>query len=97
MSRSGHRIPNGEAPAERSPRAPVGEPGNGERPRAFLGDTQGDVACGVCRVTLQLGHRAVRFPCGQGGHVPHARYVVEALARGVAPAPLRCPAVSCRA
>ena len=43
---------------------PVGGPGNRERPRVFLGDTQGDVAFGVCRITLQLGHRVVRFPCG---------------------------------
>ena len=97
MSSSGHRIPNGEAPAGGSPRVPLGGPGNGERPRAFLGDTQGGVACGVYRITLQLGHRAVRFPDGQGHHVLHARCVVEDLARGVAPAPLRCPAVSCGA
>ena len=44
---------------------------------------------------LQLGQRAVVFPCGQRRHVLHARYVVEALARGTAPALLRCPAVSC--
>ena len=37
------------------------------------------------------------FSTGQGHHVLHARCVVEALARGVAPVPLRCPAVSCRA
>ena len=49
MSRSGHRIPNGEAPIGGSPRAPVGGTGNGERPRSFLGDTRGDVACEVCR------------------------------------------------
>ena len=97
MSSSENRIPNGEAPAGGSPRAPVGRPGNRERSRAFLGDTQGDVVCGVCRVTLQLGHRAVRYPCGQGRHVFNARCVVEALARGVTPTPLRCPAVSCRA
>ena len=46
---------------------------------------------------LQLGQRAVRFPCGQGRHVLLVRCVVEVLARGVAPAPLRYPAVSCRA
>ena len=96
MSSRGHRIPNRKAPAEGSSRAAVGGPGNGERPRAFLGDTEGDVACGVWRETLQLGQRAVRFLCGQGRHVLHARCVVEALARGVAPA-LRCPAISCRA
>ena len=39
MSSSGNRIPNGEASAGGSPSAPVGGPGNGERPRAFLGDT----------------------------------------------------------
>ena len=59
--------------------------------------TPNNVACAVCRVTRQLGHRAARFPHGQGHHVLHARCVVEALARGVAPVPLRCPAVSCRA
>ena len=91
------RIPDREAPAGGSPRASVGGPGNGERPRAFLGDTQRDVACGICHVTLQLGHRVVRFPCGQESYVLHARCVVESLARGVTPAPLRCPAVSCRA
>ena len=39
MSGSRHRVLNVEAPARGFPRAPVGEPGNGERPRAFLGDT----------------------------------------------------------
>ena len=97
MSSSGHRIPNGEVPAGGSPSAPVGGPGNGERPRAFLGDTQGNVVCGVCRVMLQLGHRAIRFPCGQGCHVLHAHCMVEALAKGVALALLCFPAVSCRA
>ena len=53
------------------------------------------MACGVCGITLQLGHRAVRFPYRQGRHVLHARCVVVALARGAAPAPLRCPAVNC--
>ena len=97
MRKRGHRIPNGEEPTEGAPRAPVGGPRSGECPRAFLGNTQGDVACGVCRVRLQLGLRAVRFPCGQGRHVLHARYVVEALGRSMSPAPLRCPAVRCRA
>ena len=95
MSSSGHRIPNGEAPAGGSSRAPVGGPGNGKRPHAFLGDTQGDVSFGVCRVAPRLGHQAVRYPGGQGRHVFHARWVVETLARGVAPAPLCRPAVSC--
>ena len=53
--------------------------------------------CGVCPVTLQLGHRAIRLSCGQGRHVLHSRYVVEALARVAAPAPLRRPAVNCGA
>ena len=88
---SGSRIPNGEAPGGGSPRAS----GNGTRPSAFLGDTRGGVACGVCGITLQPGHRAVRFPCGQGRHLLHARRVVEALARGAAPALLRCLAVNC--
>ena len=89
MSSSGHWVPNGDEPTEGPPRSPVGGPGNGERPRALLGDTQGDVACGVCRVMLHLGRRVVRFPCGQGRHVLHARCVVKSLAGGVAPAPLR--------
>ena len=71
--------------------------GNGTRPSAFLGGTRGGLACGVCGIPLQLGHRAVRFPCGQGRHVLHARYVVEVLARGAAPAPLRRPAFNCGA
>ena len=96
MNDRGPRTPNGEAPAGGSPRAQGRRTGNGTRPRAFLGDTTGGVACGVCGVTLQLGHRAVRFPCGQGRHVLHARCVVDALARGAAPAPLRCPAADCR-
>ena len=53
------------------------------------------MACGVCSVTLKLGHRAVRFPCGQWRHVLHARCVVGALARSAAPAPLHCPIVNC--
>ena len=61
-------------------------PGNGRRPRAFLGDTGGGMPSGVCGLTLQLGHRAIRFPCGQGRHVFHARYVVETIARSAAPA-----------
>ena len=97
MRSSGHRIPNGEAPPGGSPRSPIVRPVNEELPRAFLGDTQGDLTCGVCRVTLQLGHRPVHCPCGQGRRVLRAHCVVEALARGVAPVPLRFPAVSCRA
>ena len=93
---SGSRIPNGEAAEGGSPRAPGMSSGNGTRPSAFLGDTRG-VACGVCGITLQFGHRAVRFPCEQGRHVLHARCVVEALARGASPATLRCPAVNCGA
>ncbi|CAN0472312.1 unnamed protein product, partial [Laminaria digitata] len=93
----GPRTPNGETPARGSPRAPGKRVGNGTRPRAFLGDTTGGMTCEVCGITLQLGHWAVRFPCAQGRHVLHARCVVEALARGAAPAPLRCPAVDCGA
>lgn len=56
---------------------------NGTRPRAFLGDTRGVAAYGVCRGTLQLGNRAVRLPCGQQGyHMLHTHVVVEALVRG---------------
>ena len=99
MNDRGHRTPNGEAPAGGSPRAQGRRTGNGTRPRAFLGDTTGGMACGVCGVTLQLliGHRVVRVSCGQGRNVLHARCVAEALARGTAPAPLCCPAVNCGA
>ena len=38
-----------------------------------------------------------RFPCGQGRHVLHVRCVVEALEKGTAPAPLRCPVADCGA
>lgn len=51
--------------------------------------------CGICRVTLRLRHRAVRFPWEQGRHVLHVSHVVEDLARVAALAPLRCPAASC--
>ena len=64
MNDSGSRIPNGETPAGRSSRVPGRRLENGTRPRAFLGDTRGNVACGICRVTLQLGYLVVRFPCG---------------------------------
>ena len=50
--------------------------------------------CGVCGVTLQLGHWEELFPCGQGRHVLHAPCVVETLARGAAPAFLRYPTVN---
>ena len=93
----GHHTPNGEAPAGGSPRSQGGGTRNGTHPRAFIGNTTVRVACGVRGVTRQLGHRAVRFPCGQGRHVLHARGVIEALARGTAPAPLRCPAADCGA
>ena len=71
--------------------------GNATRPRASLGVPRGGMACGTCRLTLHLGHRAVRYSCGQGRHVLHARCVVEALARSAAPESLRCPTVNCRA
>lgn len=90
MNDSGPRTPGGEAPAGGSPSAPGRGPGGGARP-------PGDVVCGVCQVTLQLGHRAICFPCRQGRHVLHARRVVEALARGAMSAPLRYPAVNCGA
>lgn len=64
---------------------------------AFLVDTQGGVACGVYRVTLQIGHQEIRIPCGHGRHVPSARGVVEALVRGAASAPFHRPRVNCRA
>lgn len=67
-------------------------------PGTFLADTPRGVAYGVCRVTLQGGHRAVRIPCGQGCHLwqrHHVGCVVEALVRVAAPAPLRCPEVNC--
>ena len=43
MSRRGHRIPNGEAPAAVSLTVLAGGPGNGKRPLAFLGNTQGNM------------------------------------------------------
>ena len=88
------KIPDGEAPAGGSSRAPGRGPGDGTRPRTFLGDTRRDVGCGVCRITLQLGYRAVRFPCGQGRLGLRACWVVEALARVAAPAQLRCQAIN---
>lgn len=50
--------------------------------------------CEVCWVTLQLGHRAVCFSCGQECHMLHARCVVEGPAKGAAPAPFRFLAVN---
>ena len=50
--------------------------------------------CEVCRGTLPLEHREVRFSRGQGRYVLHARCVVEDFARGAASAPLHCPAVN---
>ena len=47
---------SGEPLSGGSPRAQGKGPGSGTRPRALLGDTQGEVACRVCRVTVQLGH-----------------------------------------
>ena len=76
-----------------SPRAPGRRTGNGMRSRAFLGDTRGGMACEVCGVPLQVGHRALRFPYRQERDVVHAHRVVEALVRGAAPAPIRCPTV----
>ena len=76
---------------------PGRRPGNGTRPRAFLGDTRGGMACGVCGVTPQLDQRTVSFPCGQERHALHARCVVEALARIAASAPLRCSKANCGA
>ena len=84
-------------PLQQAPRALGRRPGNGTRPRSLLGDTRGGMACGICGVTLQLGHRAVRFPCVQGRHVLHARCVVEALAKSAAPAPLLYPTANCGA
>ena len=69
MNDSSPGIPDGEAPASHSPRAPERGPGDGTRPLSFLGDTRGDVVCVICRGTPLLGHRAVRFPHGHGHHV----------------------------
>ena len=49
MNDSGSSILNGEALTGRPPSTPGEGPGHGTRPRAFLGDTRGDVACEVCR------------------------------------------------
>ena len=43
MSSSENRIPNGEAPAAVSLTVLAGGPGNGKRPLAFLGNTQGNM------------------------------------------------------
>ena len=52
MNDSGPRIPDGDALAGGSLRAPQRGPRDGTRLRAVLGDTRGDVVCGVCWVTL---------------------------------------------
>ena len=95
MNYSESRIPNGEASAGGSPRAPGRRPGNATRPRAFFGDTRGGMVGGICGLTLQLGHRVVRFPCGQGRNALHVRCEFETLARSQAPAPLHCPTANC--
>ena len=87
--------PDGDSPCEGSASVQVRRPSRGTRPNAVLGDTLGDVACGVRRVTLQLDHQEVCLPCGEGLYVLHARCEVEAFAKSAAPAPLRCPAASC--
>lgn len=46
------------------------------------------VTCGIYRVEIARGHRAVHLPYGQGRHIIHARCVVEALRRIASPAPL---------
>ena len=94
MNGSESRITSGEEPAGGSPKPPGRRPENGTGPRAFLDDTRANVACGVYRVTLQLGYRAVRFPCEQELHVLHVRCAVEAVARSAVPAHLRCLAVN---
>ena len=74
-----------------------GNPETGRAAVPSLATPEEEMACGVCMLTLQLSHRAVRFPCEQGRHVLHARCVVEAPASSAAPAPLRCPTVNCGA
>lgn len=81
MNNRGTRIPRGEAPVVESAKLPRRRTGNGTRPRAFLGDTTREMACGVCNVTFHLGHRGARFPCGRGRHVLNARCKVKALAK----------------
>ena len=53
------------------PRPPGRETGNGTHSRlpCLVGQHPRKNCAGVCRVTLQLGHRAVPFLCGQGRHV----------------------------
>ena len=101
MNDSGSRITSGEASSGGSPRAPGRRPGNGTRPLVFLGNSRGDEACGVCRVSCNARAPGDEFPVwARAPHVVavlHARCVVEALARVTAPAPPRCPAVSCGA
>ena len=63
---SGSRIPNGEAPEGGSPRAPGRSSGNGTHPRAFLGDTRGGLACGVCGIRSSSDTARYAFHVGQG-------------------------------
>ena len=66
MHDGGPTLPDGKGTSWRIIKGAEEGPGNRTRPRAFLGDTRGDFACRVCRVTLQLGHRAARVAYGQG-------------------------------
>ena len=72
-------------------------PETGPTPVCSWATPKGTWRAGVCRVLLQLGRRAVRFPCGQGRHVIDACCVMKTLARSAAPAPPCFPAVNCGA
>ena len=97
MNDSGSRMPNGEAPAGGLPRAPGRRPGNGRRPRAFLWRHKRRNGVRGLRCNAPARAPAIRFPCGQGRHVRHARGVVKTLARGAAPAHPRRLTVNCGA
>ena len=57
----GSTLQNSAAPAAGSLRAQGTLSRNGTRLDAFLSNTRRGMVCGVCRVTLQRGHQAVRL------------------------------------
>ena len=48
-----------------------GDPGTGRAPLSSWATPEETRRAGsvVCRVTLEVGHRAMSFPCGQGRHM----------------------------
>lgn len=87
----GPTLHNCEAPAGRFCTNSGRRWGDGVGPRAVLFDTQGAIACEVCRETFLHEHRAVSCSCAQGRHVLHVGCLADALARSEAPPPLRFP------